>query len=350
MRFVIERNAYGELLPFIEDDAITDINWNGESLWLNDLQKGRYKVEGISLTSHFVKQFTQALANIVNVSFNANMPVLEAETEGLRISVLHESVTLSGRSISIRKTPAVMRLNRKKMEETKYCSKEIMNLLQNCIKAKMNTVICGLPGAGKTELLKMLTGYIPNNQRVITIEDTAEIRYRKINPGKDCVEIKVDEETLSYADAIKACLRQLPEWILLSEARSAEVKYLLESMSTGTHCLTTLHTDDVRKVPDRILNMMPEYKPSVINDIFTFLDVGILVHSIADKTGIQRKIAQVCLFSRNNEENKIIMLLHQCGGIEQDINLLPEDIKLKFRAAGIENPFVCTGEGICEEK
>ena len=58
----------------------------------------------------------------------------------------------------------------------------------------MNMMMCGLPGTGKTELLKFLTGYIPDNERAITIEDNLEIHYSEINPGKDCVEMKVDAE------------------------------------------------------------------------------------------------------------------------------------------------------------
>ena len=135
-------------------------------------------------------------------------------------------------------------------------------------------------------------------EKLESIEDNLEIRYAKINPGKDCVELKVDQD-FTYTKAIKACLRQLPEWILLSEARSVEVKYLLESMSTGTHCLTTLHTDDVRKIPDRIKNMMPTINEQTENDIYSFINVGIQVRSYITDEGVQRKIAQVALFSRD---------------------------------------------------
>ncbi len=267
----ISDEFFEELLPYIKDTEITDINWNGTQLWIDDLRKGRYCVEGVKLSEKFVDQFSQRIANAVNASFNKSTPRLEAEVNGeLRISILHEYVAISGRSISIRKTPALMRLNKEKMKEDKYCPSFILNFLENCIHAKMNTVICGLPGAGKTELLKTLTSFIPANQRAITIEDNLEIHYAKINPGKDCVELKVDID-FTYADAIKACLRQLPEWILLSEARSTEVKYLLESMSTGTHCITTLHTDNVVKIPDRVKNMMPEGSRNVDNDIFSLM-------------------------------------------------------------------------------
>lgn len=73
---------------------------------------------------------------------------------------------------------------------------------------------------------EVFSQFIPANERVITIEDTLEIRYAETNPGKDCIEMKVSEDVFGYSEAIKSCLRMNPKWIMLSEARSKEVKYL----------------------------------------------------------------------------------------------------------------------------
>ena len=198
-------------------------------------------------------------------------------------------------------------------------------------------VVCGLPGTGKTELLKALTAYVPANQRAITIEDNLEIRYSEINPGKDCVSLKVDKD-FDYTAAIKACLRQLPDWIMVAEARSTEVKYLLESMSTGTNCLTTLHTDSVLKIPARIKNMLPEVNEQIENNIYSYINVGIQVRSYINDDGITRRIAEVALFSGANEKNKMYLLYdYEDGGIV-DLSI-PKDIMYKFRMAGIYNPF-----------
>lgn len=104
-------------------------------------------------------------------------------------------------------------------------------------------------------MCKIFSQFIPAGERVITIEDNPEWHYSQINPGKDCVELRINPD-FDYTKAIKTCLRQNPSWIMLSEARSTEVKSLLECWSTGIRGFTTLHTDDVRKIPDRILNMM----------------------------------------------------------------------------------------------
>jgi len=328
---------FGELLPYIKSDTTTDINWNGMTLWLNDLKKGRYCVEGFVLSDKFVDQFSARLSNLMNAPFNKHAPLLEAETDGLRVSILHESVTPTGRSISIRKTPAIRRLNKHKMKETEYCPDIINNFLENAVHARLNMVVCGLPGTGKTELLKALTAYIPGNQRVITIEDNLEIRYADINPGKDCVSLKVDKD-FTYVNAIKACLRQLPDWIMVAEARSTEVQYLLESMSTSTNCLTTLHTDSVLKIPARIQNMLEEVNPQVVNNIYSYINVGIQVRSYITEEGITRRIAEVALFNGSNGVNKEYLLYdYENGGIVE-LNI-PKDIMNKFRMAKIYNPF-----------
>ena len=228
-KMIISDQQYGELLPFVKDEKITDINWNGNELWVDNIETGRY-CSDVKLSPEFVNQFSAHVANVKSASFNKYNPKLEADSEGLRISIIHESCTETGTTISLRKSPPKMQMNDKLMVDTGYCSQKVLNLLKNLIKCHANLVMIGLTGSGKTELLKYLTGQIPDYERAITIEDTPEIHYREINPGKDCVALIVEEdsEIFNYTDAIKASLRQLPVWLLLSEARGTEVQYLIQ--------------------------------------------------------------------------------------------------------------------------
>lgn len=338
---------YGEMLPFIQDINVTDINWNGMQLWIDDLTKGRYMAIDIELTKEFVDAFAVRISNIANRTFNKYNPKLEAETDELRITVIHESVSHTGTCISIRKTPAVKRIDfQKSIHDGDYCSIDIADFMSNCVKAKLNIVICGLPGVGKTELLKYLTNYIQPRDRVITIEDTLEIHYSKINVGYDCLEFKVDEKTFTYVDAIKESLRLLPQWILLSEARSREVRYLIESLSTGAKCLTTIHTDDVVKVPDRIKNMMENEAASdnIDDQIYEFLDVAIQIDKsiTIDSNGdehIRRFVKQIATFSRDEGKLSCNMIVNNGKIISKDIQ---PSVKSKFEYAGIKNPFSWT--------
>lgn len=335
----IQDEIFGPLLPYIEEDNITDINWNGSQLWLDDLKKGRYCNDGLQLDEKFINSFTNRIANLMSENFNKFRPLLEAETDGLRISILHEDVAKTGRSISIRKTPAKRRINRSSMLDTGYCTEELDNFMNNAIKAKCNVVIAGIPGVGKTEYLKTLTAYIPPTDRAITVEDNLEIRYKAINPGRDVVEIKVDDD-FSYPNAIKTSLRQRPDWILMSEARSVEVKYLLESMSVGTNCITTIHTDDVHKIPQRIQNMMPagENSEKTETDVYSFLNIGVVINRQIKEDSITRRIYQAAIFCINEDTGqKEIHLLYEDGKLLLDT--LPSELERKFKAVGIKNPF-----------
>ena len=283
---------------------------------------------------------TELPATNIVAPASARIPELEAETSELRVTIVHESVARSGRSISIRKTPPIIRLSPKKAIQEAFCDEKILSLLVNCVNCKMNMIFCGMPGIGKTECIKFFSQYIPGNERVITIEDTMEIRYSVTNPGKDCIEMRVSE-LFDYADAIKASLRLNPKWIMLSEARSKEVKYLLQSWSTGVCGMTTLHTDDVQNIPDRILNMLESRVDAdrLENDIYQAMDVGVLIRKRKnEKNEIYRYIDQVCFFLREKGCNRIEMLVKD-GKLCRES--LPEQLMQRFLRASIANPFVC---------
>ncbi len=304
-----EERFFGPLYPMVEDDFITDVDFNGEQVWLTDANNCRKPCFDVQVDNDFVDQFTQRVANVVSKPFNKQNPILEAETDCLRITIVHESVALSGRCICIRKSLPYVRLNEDRMLTEGYCSEDVLNLLTDFVAQKKNIVVVGEPGAGKTELCKFLSGYIPREERVITIEDTPEWHYHALHPEHDCVELKVGPQ-MDYTGAIKTCLRLNPKWMMLSETRSKEVVYLIEGFSTGVRGMTTLHASDVQKIPDRMLNMAGSERDAkrLENDIYSFIDVGILVRRRQTqddfgRTKVGRYIDQVCLFSRDEGIN-----------------------------------------------
>lgn len=333
---------FGAFWRYVNDDRITDVDFNGEDLWITDVKNRRKKIENHGITKEFINAFSQRVANQVSKPFNKMNNLLEAETDTLRISVVHESAAVSGRSVCLRKTLPTVRITAKSILKSKYCQREIMNLLTNCVRAKMNFVICGEPGVGKTEAAKFWSQFIPEEQRVITIEDSPEWHFREINKGHDCVELRVNEE-FDYAKAIKTCLRQNPKWIMLSEARSVEAKYLIESWSTGVNGMTTIHTDDIRKVPSRLLNMMAgrDDADRLENDIYDFVNVAFLVRRKQMPDGTARRyVDQMGFLYRNkNKENKVQMLVKNGEIIS---HALPSDIAFRLERANIDNPFEST--------
>ena len=305
------KEFFGLLYPYVCDDDITDIDYNGSKLWLTYSDNYR-KCAKEQMSDDFTDKFCARVSNAVSKPFNKQYPVLEAETEFLRITIVHESVAVSGRCFCIRKSLPSVRLTEETMIESEFCSEKTLEFLKKCIRDKKNIVFCGEPGAGKTECAKFFSRYIEGDEKVITIEDNAEWHYSLINEGKDCIELKVGD-TMDYSLAIKTCLRLNPKWIMLSEVRSGEVVHLLECFSTGVKGITTIHTDDVRKIPDRMLNMAGSgVGTNMENDIYSFIDVGVLVkRRDIKKNGrhfAKRYIEQICLFTRDNGINKVEMV------------------------------------------
>lgn len=342
----LSKEEFGPFWQFLEKDTITDIDFQGSTLWITDLKAGVYKVTDPDIlkdfTREFIDLFTRMIADHVNRSFNRGPGnnVLEAETDELRIEIMHESVANSGRSICIRKSPPKVRNTIETSITSRYMQPEAISFLINCVISRFSMAYCGEPGVGKTELLKFLSQFIAKNQKVITIEDNPEIHYGDINPGALYQELKIDGERFSYTTAIKSCLRLNPKWIILSEARSREVKYLLEAWSTGVSGMTTLHTDDVRKIPERIKNMMGSDLDSdrMDNSIYESLKIGALLRQKYDpfRKENYRYVDQIGLFYRDGDENRMQFIVKDGELVSKQV---PRTIARMMERYDIEDPF-----------
>lgn len=341
--FIIRPEDFGPLKDLVLDNKITDIDFNGQDLWTIDQSNRKVKRTEIEVNPGFIRRLAQNIANAEAKEFNQQFPSLEAETEDLRISIVHNSIAQTGTSVCIRKTPVVQRIIEKEAISNGYFTRETLSLLVNCIKAHMNIIICGEPRAGKTECAKLISGYIPSNERVITIEDVQEWHYKTLHPDSDCIEMKVNK-VFDYSKGIIASLKQNPQWIMIAETRGEEVKNLLQGFTTGVKGITTLHTDDVQKIPKRIVNMAndPITADRTEDNVYEFVDVGVYISMHPDGQGGQvRMIDQIGFFGYDDnnpiesKRRECILVLNTGHWFRND---LPEKIQKKFRNANIENP------------
>lgn len=302
---------FGLLQSYIEDPMITDVNYNGRQLWIDHLKKGRYAIEGFD-AHEFMLTLVYKIANLVNLPFNTQSPVIEAETKELRISILHSSVARGGMSLSVRKTPSVCRLHDPKTGIHTYAPKAVIDHLNLAVKQHKNIMISGLPGSGKTELVKYLMESIPAQERVITIEDTLELRYGDMYPLKDHVMIKVKDH-FDYEKAIKSSLRQRPDWICISEVRGHEIIHLLQSVSTGTSLISTIHAESAYAIPFRMMVMMPGAQltnQSLNTLIHDTVDIGVHLEVVSSVKGISRRIREVVAYSIDENHNSLKELIY----------------------------------------
>ena len=279
LKDIIEKNKdelFSEIAQEINNDNVTDIEWDGYNLWITELGIGSY-ISGKELSDRYVENVSIKLANIMGVSFNRSRPILEANTEKLRISIWHES-RCHKKSMAIRKIPEYLRFSHKDLVESDYAPESIINLLENSVTAHLSIVVGGQPHAGKTELVKYLSTKIPHNEKAGVYEDNQEIHYRKINPNKKCVEFFVDDK-VTYQDIIKAGLRHNIRLDFCCQSQEDEVAHLLNSLSTGSYCMTTMHLDEVRDMPDRMYNMLgnSSVNERFINSVYKYIDLVVLV-------------------------------------------------------------------------
>lgn len=332
-----QSKIFGKIQHLVADDLITDINCNSHSIWVDHIKKGRYDITNITMNNEDLESLAYRIGNINNAQFNNVYPILEAELPALRLQFVHNSIAKSGTSLSLRKTPITARINAASMKEDDYCSEECLNFLIAMIKAKMNSVICGLTGSGKTELAKYLAGHINRWERIITIEDTLELHLLTIYPNKDVVELQVNN-IVDYDGAIKSCMRMKPTWILLSEARGYEVKELIKSISTGARIITTIHTGDARDIPKRLLNMFEDNELSndkVETMIYDYIDVGIHIQCDYTEGSTHRYIDQLVVFYTDENNNKCRDLIYEVKNGEITYKPIPKYVLNKFQKENI---------------
>lgn len=321
------KELFGEIWPYIIDDNVTDIKWNGKNLWITDLKKGRY-MENVVLSDEWLRIFTNVIANSVNENFNMSKPSLMAETKELRIQALHNSVSGDNTiCLAIRKTPSCARLLKQDLVASGYASDFTMKLLPCLIRARLSGVITGDVGAGKTELEKYLCSFIPKSDPIVTVEDTLEMKLKVLYPEKDIYSLKISESYTSE-QAIRDALRLNTKWLIISESRGREITRIMEGASSGCVALTSIHAENVWEIPDRILNMAGDNsRVGLENDIFTFFDYAIKVKADYSEKGIERNIDQVCFFDRKNKKNETKILV--VDGKAQKC-IIPENIYNKF--------------------
>ena len=299
---------FGPLKEFLDDDNITDISYtNNGQIHLKTLDKGVYPVERLDINNALLEKLAFQCSNVMGKTFNMAHPLLDAESAELRLNFVHDSIATNGIACTIRKTPAKIRLNKEKLLNEKYVTKELLEFLLTCVNGHCNIIVSGETGSGKTELVKYLASHIKENEKIITIEDTLELHLDKIFPHRDIVAMKTNN-IAGYSDVLVACMRQNPRWILLSEVRSAEaVTAVRNSISSGHNILSTIHSDRAKNVPMRMYSLLETNQDidQFLKSIHRYVQLAIHVKGYMSKElgRFQREIVEVCEFYVDDENN-----------------------------------------------
>ncbi len=313
---IFDQMDFGPLQEFLEEDDITDISYsNGGQVWLKTLSKGIYQVNRPDINDAFMDKLAFQCSNVMGKTFNAAQPFLDAESAELRMNFVHDSIATNGIACLIRKTPAKIRLNKDKLIDEQYITEQLHDFLLKCIEGHCNIIVAGETGSGKTELVKYLASKTKEDEKLITIEDTLELHLDKIFPTRDIVAMKTNN-IASYTEALVACMRQNPIWILLAEVRSAEaVLAVRNSISSGHHILSTIHADRASSIPLRMYSLLESSQDTeqFLGTIHRYVQIGIYVKGYFSKrlNRFQREIIEVCEFYVDDDNVPRSNMLYQ---------------------------------------
>jgi len=251
--------GYGPLEPLLNDSTISDILVNNfQNVYVEKAGK-LTRADCRFRDDVHLRKIIDRIVSGVGRRIDESMPMVDARLpDGSRVNAIIPPLSLDGPAVSIRKfsrDPLMLGdlINKKSL------TPEIGEVLQRIVRARLNVIIGGGTGTGKTTILNILSGFIPADERIITIEDSAELQLRqehivRLETRPPNVEGKGE---ITQRDLVKNCLRMRPDRIILGEIRSGEALDMLQAMNTGHDgSLTTVHANTPRDALTRIETMV----------------------------------------------------------------------------------------------
>jgi pilus assembly protein CpaF len=249
----------GPLEPLLRDPKISDIMVNDKDHVFIEKNGLLQRVGTTFRDDRHLLQIIDRIVSRVGRRVDESSPMVDARLpDGSRVNAIIPPLALDGPSLSIRRF-GTGPLAANSLVELKSISPEMMELLSSAVKARISIVISGGTGSGKTTLLNILSQYIPNHERLVTIEDAAELRLAQEN----IVRLETRPPNIEGNGAIKQrqllinCLRMRPDRIIMGEIRGEEAFDMLQAMNTGHEgSMTTVHANTPRDAIARLESMV----------------------------------------------------------------------------------------------
>ncbi|MFL5915883.1 MAG: CpaF family protein [Gaiellaceae bacterium] len=251
--------GHGPLERLLADESVTEIMVNGpHEIWIE--RAGRLSQSDVQFNDEWhLRRIINKMVAQVGRRIDDTSPMVDARLpDGSRVNAVIPPLSLSGPLITIRKFSR-RRLTLDDMIKMGTLSQETVELLQRCIKAQLNMLISGGTGSGKTTLLNALSTAIPNEERIVTIEDAAELRLNQDHVLRLEARPKdlAGENEIPIRSLVRNSLRMRPDRIIVGEVRGAEALDMLQAMNTGHDgSLSTIHANTARDALARVETMV----------------------------------------------------------------------------------------------
>lgn len=331
-----EAKGYGPLDPLLEDPTISDILVNGAKSVFVEKNGKLYKTNVTFKDNQHLRNIIERIVSKVGRRIDEKSPMVDARlTDGSRVNAIIPPLAIDGPSLSIRKFKHDAG-DLDSLLKWGSLTKEMSDTLAMAVKARLNIVISGGTGAGKTTLLNSLSSQIPNDERIITIEDSAELALQQ----EHIVRLETRPANIEGSGQILArdlvinALRMRPDRIIIGECRGAETLDMLQAMNTGHDgSLTTLHANAARDALSRLETMamysgidLPEknIKSQIASAIDLIVQVSRMqdgsrkVASVSEITGMEGNVIsmqEIFVFEQTGFENSKVQGHHSSTGI-----------------------------------
>ncbi len=340
---VNDMTGYGPLEPLLDDPSISEILVNGaHEIYVE--RSGRLQLTDVDFRDDdHVMQVIDRIVRQVGRHIDEGSPMCDARLpDGSRVNAIIPPLAIDYPSLSIRKFQSDVLGMRDLVNKYESFSDEVAIVLQACVKARLNVLISGGTGSGKTTLLNILSGCIPHNQRIVTIEDSAELQLQQphvVRLETRPPNIEGEGEVDQY-DLLKNSLRMRPDRIILGEVRGAEALDMLQAMNTGHEgSMSTIHANTPRDAISRLETMIAmggaELPQSAMRQqIASAIDVIVQVNRFPDGSRKLSSLAEVTGMEGETVTMQDIFTFER-EGLTEDGTVLGE-----HRATGVQPRFL----------
>ena len=289
------------LEELLEDDDVTEIMINGEHGIFLERQGQLEPFTGGKISMERLEDLVVKITGMSNRMINEASPLADARLrDGSRVHMAISPVALDGVVITIRKFPKHA-IDLEDLLEKKSLNQEMADFLKKAVKAKYNIFVSGSTGSGKTTLLNVLSDFIPENERVITIEDTAELQIRKVS---NLVRLEARAasvegcQEISIRDLLRHSLRMRPDRLIVGEVRGAEAVDMIQALCTGhAGSMSTGHGNSTRDMLSRLETMilmgMDIPLQTVRRQLASGIDLMIHLARLRDKRRVIMEISEI---------------------------------------------------------
>lgn len=333
------------LQPFIENPNVSEIMVNGKDHIF--IEKGG-KLEQVELTFDTVEdleELIRRLAARVHREINELNPIVDARLEdGSRVNAVYKNIALNGPILTIRKFPQKA-IDMGALIGMGSITREAADFLEKLVKAGYTCFISGGTSSGKTTFLNVLSNFIPKDERVILIEDSAELQIKQIENlvRMECKQANVQQKgQVTMADLIKTSLRMRPDRIIVGEVRGKEVMDMIQAMNTGHDgSLSTGHGNSISGMLRRLESMFLQAADFPVDAIRSQIAEGIdiIIHlgRLSDGSRKVLEIAEVKGISKGEIETSLLFKYKPSIGLVKSGNGLIHGEKLELRGITLES-------------